>query len=405
VTPGVPLNIAFITVEFDGPTRNGGIGTACRELATALRECGHRVTVLFAGPFHNHDAAFWRRALALEGIEFTPLHEPGIDDYYRQWRDIGVDAHRWLRQGAYDVVHFHEWLGYGLDTVQAKRRGHGFEDTLLCTTLHGPTHWVDVGNEVATSDPDRQALSRAEQGSVEASDVVFSPSHFLVEHLLARGWKVPAARFVRQNILGRECVAGVTGAEPRRITELVFFGRLEKLKGLDIFCDALDRWDAGKGDVRLTFLGRRNTIAGEDAASYIERRAERWHLPWRIISDMTRERALGFLDVPGRCAVMPSRLENSPYSVLECIGRGIPFLASRVGGTPELICDGQHATVLFDNTPQALCAALSKACSEGVTPVSSAVGFDTTRRAWQTWHTRENIGRALGAARSRRDEA
>jgi O-antigen biosynthesis protein len=383
---GAPLRIAIVTVELEGPTRNGGIGTACRELASALREIGHQVTVFFAGPFHHHDGKFWRGALALDGIEFTALASRGIEDYNDQRHAISGEACRWLQSRDFDLVHFHDWLGFGLEAVQMKRAGTAFASTLLCTTLHGPTHWVDLGNEVSAPSPQRQAISLAERRAVEGSDVVFSPSRFLLDEVIGRGWELPRTHLVRQNILGQGAPSPPEAVRSRRITELVFFGRLEKLKGLDVFCDAVDLLHAEAGDVRLSFLGRPNTIDGEDAVPYLERRARRWHPPWRILSEMPRERALSFLKVPGRCAIMPSRVENSPYAVLECIGRGIPFLASSVGGTPELIRSDWHEAVLFRNSPEALCRALKRILAEGATTVLPAVPFEETRRQWLAWH-------------------
>jgi glycosyltransferase involved in cell wall biosynthesis len=389
------LDIAFVTVEFEGPTRNGGIGTACRELAMALVAAGHRVTVFFAGPFHQYDGAYWRHALKLDGIEFTALDADGIDDYYQRWPEISRAARDWLRARHFDVIHFHDWLAYGLDTTRSKRSGDGFRDAVLCATLHGPTHWVELGNDAPTLSPERQRLSLAEQASVEASNVVFSPSRFLLAHLYDQGWRIPETHFVRQNVLGRDHDDEMPVGQRLRVTEFVFFGRLEKLKGLDLFCDALDHLDAGEDELRLTFLGRVNTIHGEDAIRYIERRARRWRAPWRIISDMARARALDFLSVPGRCAVMPSRLENSPYSVLECLARGIPFLASHVGGTPELIRADMQDETLFENTPEALLAMMRKVRAMGVVPAVAARPFQITRQEWQAWHSRENIDALL----------
>jgi glycosyltransferase involved in cell wall biosynthesis len=393
-----PLRIALVTVEFEGPTRNGGIGTACRELASALREVGHEVSVFFAGPFHHDNEEFWKYALALEGIEFTALQPHGIEDYNGQRHVISAEACRWLKSRDFDVVHFHDWLGFGLDAVQMKRAGTAFADTLLCTTLHGPTHWVDLGNEVSAPSPQRQEVGFAERRAVEGSDVVFSPSRFLLDEVIGRGWKVPRTRFVRQNILGQSSPSLSVGVRTRPVTELVFFGRLEKLKGLDIFCDTIDLLRAEAGDIRLTFLGRQNTIDGEGAASYIERRARSWHPPWRILSEMPRERALAFLKVPGRCAIMPSRVENSPYAVLECIGRGIPFLASSVGGTPELIRSDWRKAVLFPNSPEDLCRAIKWILAEGAVIVPPEVLFEETRRQWLAWHSSLPKRRGMSAS-------
>jgi glycosyltransferase involved in cell wall biosynthesis len=393
------LDIAFVTVEFEGPTRNGGIGTACRELAMALAETGHRVSIFFAGPFHQYDGAYWRHALKLDGIEFTALDAAGIDDYYQRWPEISRAAHDWLRARHFDVVHFHDWLAYGLHAVRAKRRGEAYRDTLLCATLHGPTHWVEIGNDVTTLIPERLNLSIAEQECVGGCDVVFSPSRFLFNHLLERGWSLPAQRYIRHNLLGRRIAHDDRPITPRPPTEFIYFGRLEKLKGLDIFCDALDIWDARPDELRITFLGRANNVDGEEAIRYIGRRARHWQVPWRIRSDMTREQALTFLVVPGRCAVMPSRIENSPYSVLECLGRRIPFLASHVGGTPELIHIEDHDKTLFENTPGRLHDAMRAARDDGVTAATPAIPFETTRHQWRAWHTPEVVRPALQAAR------
>ena len=53
-------------------------------------------------------------------------------------------------------------------------------------------------------------------------------------------------------------------------------------------------------------------------------------------------------DLPGRVAVLPSLLENSPYGVLECLALRIPFLCSDVGGVPELIHPGQSIRGMSD---------------------------------------------------------
>lgn len=49
--------------------------------------------------------------------------------------------------------------------------------------------------------------------------------------------------------------------------------------------------------------------------------------------------------------IIPSLVENSPYTVYECLINNVNFLASNVGGIPELIPQEHHAEVLFIPTP------------------------------------------------------
>ena len=46
-----------------------------------------------------------------------------------------------------------------------------------------------------------------------------------------------------------------------------------------------------------------------------------------------------------RCVVMPSRAEAMPYIVLEALGAGMPIIASKVGGIPEIF-NGSDAELI-----------------------------------------------------------
>lgn len=77
---------------------------------------------------------------------------------------------------------------------------------------------------------------------------------------------------------------------------------------------------------RVTFLGRSAIIEGEWGVEYVQRRARRWGgLPWKIVTRMDPLEAKEYLRGTGRLAVMPSKVENSPYTVYEVRGTSIRF--------------------------------------------------------------------------------
>jgi glycosyltransferase involved in cell wall biosynthesis len=57
--------------------------------------------------------------------------------------------------------------------------------------------------------------------------------------------------------------------------------------------------------------------------------------------------------------VMPSRTEGTPIALLEAASIGVPILATKVGGIPELLTD-QDALLIPENSPTAIVDGLLK---------------------------------------------
>jgi glycosyltransferase involved in cell wall biosynthesis len=71
------------------------------------------------------------------------------------------------------------------------------------------------------------------------------------------------------------------------------------------------------------------------------------------------------LDVPDLLAgldvaVCSSAFEGSPLSVMEYMEAGLPIVATRVGGVPDLIDDGVHGLLVEPGDPQALALAIEE---------------------------------------------
>jgi glycosyltransferase involved in cell wall biosynthesis len=152
-------------------------------------------------------------------------------------------------------------------------------------------------------------------------------------------------------------VAHLESADKTHVTEIVFFGRLETRKGLTLFCDVLDLLVNDLPEIKVTFLGRAvEDVEGLSSSQYIYQRAiaGQWPFDWKILSNKDRQSALEYLKGDNILTVIPSLIDNAPYTVYECLYASIPFIASNTGSIVPLISEESKEDALFDTTPEDL---------------------------------------------------
>jgi glycosyltransferase involved in cell wall biosynthesis len=105
------------------------------------------------------------------------------------------------------------------------------------------------------------------------------------------------------------------------------------------------------------------------------------------MTNLSSEQAVSYLAAGGRLAVMPSLLDASPYSVLECLHAGIPFVASDLPGIADLINTNDWPRVLVpSNDTVALAARLKQVLSMPVVLASAAEDPFLVAKKWVSLH-------------------
>lgn len=129
----------------------------------------------------------------------------------------------------------------------------------------------------------------------------------------------------------------VRSAPQGRVPRLLLCGTLAQLyKGADLLIEALALLRAQGRDVDAA-------VAGDGQyRPWLERLALEKGVDDRIVflGNLSRGQVADQLD-RSDIFVMPSRTEGLPRSLLEAMAKGLPSLASRVGGIPELLDDGE----------------------------------------------------------------
>jgi L-malate glycosyltransferase len=174
--------------------------------------------------------------------------------------------------------------------------------------------------------------------------------------LLAQERPSPDRVFVLENGVDLERFVRVPPPRPKDNTEIKTIGavaNLRPVKGLDLLVQAAKRLVVSCPNLRFR-------VAGEGPHRPVLEDAIRQHgLVGRFellgpVSDIPA--ILGELDV----AVLCSRAEGMPNSVLEYMAAGRPIVATAVGAVEELIKNGVHGLVVHPGDATALASAIAR---------------------------------------------
>jgi glycogen(starch) synthase len=140
---------------------------------------------------------------------------------------------------------------------------------------------------------------------------------------------------------------GRRAAEP----SLLFFGRIEREKGVDVLIEAFA--SLGHPGAKLLLVGE-----GKDLPAVLRRAAELavadrvQHLSWRSAPELVQ------LLEQASLVVLPSREESFGNAMIETLAAGAPLLSTSAGSIPEVVRDGEDAHLVAPSDPEALAQAM-----------------------------------------------
>lgn len=320
----------------------GGIIRHILDLANGQIDRGHHVGIL-ADSLTGGERA--DKALA----ELAPRLKLGVHRLAIRREPSPEDFLVWLRMRRLiatlkpDVLH-----GHGAKAGAFVRMRRRADDTIRIYTPHGGSLHYPLNTLKG------EFYARLERTLMDATDLFLFESAF--------------ARDTYQRIVGRpksvvHCVFnGVTPEEFEPVaiaddaTDLAYVGEFRHIKGADLLVDAVAQLHESGKKVTLTLGGD-----GEETAA-LKAQVERLGLAEAIRFIGHVKARYGFSK--GRLLVVPSRGDSMPYVVIEAGAAGIPMIAARVGGIPEIF--GPESPALFaasnaEAMAEAIAAALENA--------------------------------------------
>jgi len=246
------------------------------------------------------------------------------------------------RGGKADILHCH-WTVSGLVAIWGAGRGKAIILSVRGSDINMLNNkWMRRLNAYITA---------------RMSHIV-AVSEDIANKLQASGVPREKIRVIANGVDARFCPADKT--QMRRELGLaaedfivLFVGLLVPVKGLEILVDALSAWGAEKanwtcvlvGDGPLTDILQQQAIDAEidERMRFVGRRSSQEIPQWMQAADVL---------------VLPSYSEGRPNVVLEAQACGTPVVATRVGGTAELVVEGETALLVESGDSAQLRAAL-----------------------------------------------
>ncbi len=348
-------SICLATVELEGLDINGGVGSYYHELAKLLSKNGWDVVVLF----HSYDGRdirdFSKKYRDEHGVIIHDVHELCKKSKNRistgsfnLWSGPWYQARSHMFHEAlqvlmadyghsFDMIEFSEWGGIGFVPISMKKNLGYYGNSRMVVKLHSPSQWINDGFGKEWSTFDDIQLNYMERYAFENADVQVSPTQYLLGWCKERGWDVRENASVCRYPISLQ-VATDTGNNARlnlfKRKLIVFFGRYEERKGLPEFADAMNYIKSIHPGItaryELVFLGREFRISRESITRAFNGYSCRFYT-------LPRQDAVQYLVDRARLVVIPSRLDNLPNTIIECMSARIPFITSRAGGIPEML--------------------------------------------------------------------
>jgi len=319
----VPAPLSLLHILAPGTV--GGLESVVALLASSQAAAGHYVRVAAVVP-EESAATPWLESLRDAGVRTTAIVAPG-----RSYRAERAAVRDLCRDKATSAVHTH---GYRPDVIDAGVAKNLAIPTV--TTVHGFTG----------GDWKNRLYERLQLQAFQSFGAVVSVSRPLADQLVQRGVPLEKVHVVQNAYDG--AVARLPRDEARRLMHLEgsrfnigWVGRLSEEKGADLLLRAV---------ASLTDLPVHLSIVGDGPdRDALQSLAARLDIGDRISWHGTiRDAACLFSAFD--LFVLSSRTEGTPIVLFEAMAAGVPIVAARVGGVPDVVSDAEAMLVPPNNS-------------------------------------------------------
>ncbi len=351
-----------------GGKDTGGMNVYVRDLTHSLGRIGIKVDVFTRSqdehvPHVLHDLGYGNRVVHVAAGPEAPLPKQELIAYLPQFVK-GIQNFARQKDLRYDLIHSHYWMS-GLAGLELKaawdapmvhmfhtlgqmknRVAQSPEEMEGGYRIEGESKVLEEADRIVAATPAELAqlqwLYQADTNKIEVIPPGVDTGHF---------YPIP-------NDEAKEFI-GV----PPEDQMLLFVGRIEPLKGLDVLIEAIGRYCRERRQEKprlfLAVIGGETDISQETMSAEMTRlQALREQYGVTDVVTFLGKRSqdtLPYYYSAAEAVVMPSQYESFGMVALEAMACGTPVVASQVGGLAFLVQDGVTGYTVPTADPEALC--------------------------------------------------
>lgn len=356
--PGIGRRLAILHV-LRAPV--GGLFRHVLDLARGQAAAGHRVGIVCtAQPQAPHVEAQLEELAAARGMLALGLHRLSIR---RLPSPLDVTAIAAVRARACeleaDILH-----GHGAKGGLLARLGRPAGARTIYTPHGGALHFEPTS-------PAGLVYLTAERMLRHRTDAFIFESAFAQACFIAKVGAPGRPAFVVHNGVGEADFRPLPAHTPT--DDVAFVGEMRLLKGVDVLLEALALLRQQGRQVTAVLAGD-----GPDRPFFMDLACELGLAPHVRFPGVVPAREVM---AQARLLTVPSLGESLPYVVLEAAAAGVPLVATKVGGIPEILSGGTDRLVSPGDAP-ALAAAIARVLDapETARAEAAALRADIARR-------------------------
>jgi glycosyltransferase involved in cell wall biosynthesis len=186
--------------------------------------------------------------------------------------------------------------------------------------------------------------------TADLADTVNSPSRTTAAEV-RRDYRLAEVGVFPNVMGGRHVSVGPAAPVGAAAGYLLYVGRLRIRKAVEVLLEALALLGDGRPEVLV--------VGDGEHAGRLARRVAELGLAVEFLGRRDPGQVRSLMERAGGL-VVPSIYEGMPLVVLEAMEAGLPVIASRVSGIPEVVIDGETGWLVPPEDPPALAAALDE---------------------------------------------